>query len=1024
MKYLYRYIFFFLLFIIFLSYSQRTEAQDGVKDWQIGLGIGYANYYGDLSNYRIDGAKELYKIYKFGNYNSYYQQQPSISLLFQKQLTPVLGIMFQANHLQFSMSDRYRKNNGSLDSTSANFSRSLNFKTTVQDLGLAFTFTPHGAEKVIFYPSFYLGAGVSKFVVKGDLYDSKNNRYNYTLPGNINDGNYETNLRDVRTETNSKFRNVIPYVDLGLALNFRISPLLSIALQSDIKYSASDYLDDVSEIYKLSYATPAESYAAKPGYNIVDPVTRQRGDNNGVNDFYINNRIVLNIALSKKKASTQFHSPVIYSLSKPYVSKKVDSINKKMIAAADSVVRIKTDSAMHIKRDSVNRAHRDSISRVAAMSNRSTDSTVAKQLNSINNQLSYIKEMLLAQQPTSRLRQLQYQTDSVANLKKQLRKKIPLSKENNLQLRIYDLQLDSLKNEYQNTQRKLNQPFSNTDSTMLLQKLSDTMHYSSAPAMAVKTTVQEDSGRAYSIYLQRIYSLQQRLDRAEKRSAIVARPDSSAERFRTIYKTDSLIAAAHKKETDSIFKQYDQELSVLREQAKASADSSARLKARLRSSESNVSADTIKKRTPWYERYLGIGKKKQPKAQTDTSVVINDTDQQRLYDTDAAVTNRKIEKVEDAKADVAVNRIKEAREKEIRLDSVEYSTNLALIQKRIEQNSNSIATVKTQLLRSEDSAAYYKQAASEAQDSANMNERKWYQDLFTSKKKRENSNTAESAVSERNNEQQRFYDDDIRNKQNRINDLERRNSELQSSYRSYEADRNSRQRADFQVTPVFVPERNTSSDSKDMENLRAELQNLRNEISYNRGQRSVVAQPNAVPAPPITLTTPSPVETQVTATSTGDTSGLRSLREELDQLRNELDSMKKSPVKMQPVPTVNQVKTPAKDNISTFPVISVYFKLGATGLSADQLNKLAPLGKMANRNTGATISLTGFTDAVGSVEKNRIIADKRSAYIKNILVTRYKIGESRIEIEDAELGQSGAARKNNPLDRRVDLQFK
>ena len=1004
-----------------MGHSKRTAAQDSVNDWQLGLGIGYSSYYGDLSNYRIHGGKDLYKIYKFGNYNSYYQQQPSFSILFQKKLTPVLGIMFQANHLQFSMSDRYRKNNGSPDSSAANFSRSLNFRTTVQDLGLAFTFTPHGAEKVFFYPSFYIGAGVSKFVVKGDLYDSKNNVYNYTLPGNINDGTYETNLRDLRTETDTKFRNVEPYVDLGLALNFRISPLLTIALQSDIKYSASDYLDDVSDMYKLSYATPAEAYAAKPGYNIVDPVTRQRGDNNGVNDFYINNRIVLNIALSRKRTSTQFHSPVIYSLNKPYVSKKVDSVNKRMIAVADSTIRIKADSAMHVKRDSVNKAHRDSISRVAAMVNRSADSTVAKQLNSINNQLQYIKEMLLAQQPTSRLRQLQYQTDSVGNLKKQLSKKIPLSKENNLQLRIYDLQLDSLKNEYLNTQRKLNQPSGNSDSAMLYQKSSDSMLNSSLSAVAIKTPVKKDSVRAYSSYMQRIDSMQQRLDRAEKRSAIIARPDSSAESIRTNYRTDSLRAATHRKETDSIFQQYDQELTVLRQQAKVSADSAASLKARQRYSQSDFVADTVKEKTPWYERYLGIGKKKQPKAQTDTTAVFNYTDQQKLYNTDAAVANRKIEKVEDDKANMAVQRIKEASEKKILLDSIEYSTNLALIQRRIEQNSNSIASVQTQLLRSEDSAAYYKQAVSEAQDSANMKERKWYQDLFTSKKKRENNNIAESFISERNNEQQRFYDDDIRNKKNRIDDLERRNSELQSSYRSYDADRNSRQRADLQVTPVFVPEKSTNSDSKDMQDLKAELQNLRNEISYDRGQKSVVTPLTPVPAPSVTIATPPPVEAQ--SVVNGDTSGLRSLREELHLLRNELDSMKKAPVKMQPVPADNKVTISEKDDISTFPVISVYFKLGATGLSADQLNKIAPLGKMANRNTGATISLTGFTDAVGSPEKNRIVADKRSAYIKNILITRYKIEDSRIEIEDAELGQSGAARKSNPLDRRVDLQF-
>ena len=305
MKYLYKLI---LFFVIGLSLTGVVKAQvNSPYNWQLGFGLGYTNYYGDLSNYRINGGNELYKIYKFADYNSYYQHQPSFSVLLQKKLTPTLGIMFQANYLQFSMSDRYRRNNGSLDTASMNFARSLNFRTTMQDAGLAFTFSPNngriGSVNAFFYPSFYVGAGVSKFVVKGDLYDVNNNPYNYRLPGTITDDSYETNLRDLRSETDNKFKDVVPYVDLGLALNFRINQLLTIAVQSDIKYSASDYLDNVSATYKTSYPTAAEAYAAKPGYNTVNPVTMQRGDNNGVNDFYINNRIVLNFSLGKKKAA-------------------------------------------------------------------------------------------------------------------------------------------------------------------------------------------------------------------------------------------------------------------------------------------------------------------------------------------------------------------------------------------------------------------------------------------------------------------------------------------------------------------------------------------------------------------------------------------------------------------------------------------------------------------------------------------------------------------------------------------------
>src|SRR4028119_2474526 len=158
-------------------------------NWQLGLGIGSTNYYGDLSPYRINGLKNIGRLL---DYNKYYIDQPSFTVMLHKKLTPTLGFMIQANNLQFAMSDRYRRKNGTIDSGAMNYSRSLNFRTTLQDVGIAFTFSPNngriGPENVFFYPSFFLGVGVSKFTVKGDLYDENNNPYNYRLPGNIMDG--------------------------------------------------------------------------------------------------------------------------------------------------------------------------------------------------------------------------------------------------------------------------------------------------------------------------------------------------------------------------------------------------------------------------------------------------------------------------------------------------------------------------------------------------------------------------------------------------------------------------------------------------------------------------------------------------------------------------------------------------------------------------------------------------------------------------------------------------------------------
>jgi outer membrane protein OmpA-like peptidoglycan-associated protein len=1057
MKYLHKYILSILLFIIGVGVVSITVAQDKPQyNWQLGFGIGSTNYYGDLSNYRINGSNELYKIYRFANYNSYYQHQPSFSILLQKKITPTLGIMFQANNLQFGMSDRYRKNNGLLDTASANFARSLNFRTTMQDAGLAFTFSPNngriGSENAFFYPSFYLGLGVSKFVVKGDLYDQNNNPYNYRLPGNITDNTYETNLRDLRTETDSKFRDVEPYVDLGLALNFRINQLLTIALQSDIKYSASDYLDGVSSKYKSSYPTAGEAYAAKPGYNNVDPVTMNRGDNNGVNDFYINNRIVLNISLSKKKTNKTFNPPVIYSLGTPYFYQKkiADSIKKNISHNADSVMRIKSDS--------VSRAIKDSLSMIKSGLVQPADSIVRKQLENINSELKDIKEVLRDQQIVPRLQQLQYQTDSIKNLRSRLLIQRPLSKDNNLLLRVYDLQIDSLRNEYEKAQQRQKLPLSKADSSILYYR-------SNIPLKEIKTDKRgndktsddyiEDSVRVRNSYLKKIDSIEQRLNELESTPSGNNQQGVVTESINK-NASDSLDALRNKEETDNQLRREEENQAQLRQQLIAANDSAAYYKKLQQESMQNFNPDTIQKKTTWFQRYFGLGdkkkkrvvnadtlqtvtysrqnntpdtiqkkttwfqryfgtgnKKKKRVVKTDTHQAVDYSRQQEYYESEATIANKQIDKIENDKSDLAEKRISYAREKNLIIDSSELNRNVNLIQKRIQQNADSITLLQRQLQKSNDSGAYYRRIMSEASDNVEVADRKWYQDIFTSKKKKQKRIEAASNNGESNIQQQQYYENDIKNMRNRINDLERRNRELQSSYQSYNSDRN-RRGNNYPMNPVFVYDenKNRNNGQEEIANLRAQLQNLQNEINYNASGK-ITDTAITGKSQQSALTTSNPV-------SSADTSQVSQLRNELNQLRLQLDSLKNKPV---PVVSEKIIKPEQKFDVTGFPVISVYFKMGSVALTSDQLNKISPFGTVATKNKEAIITLKGFTDPIGNPEKNKIIANKRSAYVKNLLISKYKINDSRITIEEPVVSDVNTAKKANPLDRRVDLQF-
>ena len=451
-----------LICMVLTGLHHTACSQTGATDnWQIGFGAGYTNYYGDASNYRLSKLKDIDKLYKFADYNKYYIDQPSWTVLVQKRITPTLGFMIQANAVSFSMSDRYRNKNGSFDLSALHYARSLNFKTSLQDAGIAFTFNTNNGrflpEKAFFSPSFFIGMGVSRFTVKGDLYNQNNERYDYGLPGNIQDGTFETDLRNMRTETSNRYSNVAPYADLGLGLNFRLSDGIRLSVQSDIKYSASDYLDDISGQYKAVYANPEEQYVARPGYNAVDPLTRQRGDNNGVHDIYINNRVILGIGIGKKKAPKPFTPPALYSLTTPYSLKteKADTVRKSASAYRDSLLKVKADSLRVLTRrnDSLITVIDTTVTRPSPFYTYQTDS-LKRELQTIQSDLKDIKTLLQDQQVKPRSQQLRYQADSLRALENKISSQRIISREDNLRIRIYQLQTDSVYRELEKLQER------------------------------------------------------------------------------------------------------------------------------------------------------------------------------------------------------------------------------------------------------------------------------------------------------------------------------------------------------------------------------------------------------------------------------------------------------------------------------------------------------------------------------------------------------------------------------------------
>ena len=641
-----------LVCAVFMGLYRPAHAQTTVSDWQIGFGAGYTNYYGDVSNYRISKLKDIGKLYKFADYNKYYTDQPSLSVLAQKRITPTLGFMVQVNTLSFSMSDRYRSKNGVYDLSARSYPRALNFRTSVQDAGIAFTFKSNNgrflSEQAFFYPSFFIGMGVSRFTVKGDQYDASNQRYDYRLVGNIQDGNFETNLRDIHTETTNSYSNIVPYADLGLGLNFRVSSMVRLSVQSDIKYSASDYLDDVSGQYKATYASPEEQYVAKPGLNTVDPLTRQRGDNNGVHDVYINNRVILSIGLNKKKTQKPFTPPAVYSLSVPYRAARADTVARRAVVRRDSVLHAKEDSLAVL-------AHRnDSLMRVIDTTTRMRQSMYAYQadsmkaeLQTIQAELKDIKNLLKDQQVKPRSQQLQYQADSLRSLQNKISSQRTISREDNLRLRIYQLQTDSIHREMEKVQER-------TEGRPVQEVRIDTVIRKEA---VIRDTVINKTGQREIDSLEsKLNELERRIQERNNRDTVVYNQRQEAEKTAAYNRTvDSEAVNRNITQLEDRIKVSNDSVSYLKKQLQHAADSAAYYN-RLVSTPVGDEATRQEKKARWYQRVFQSRKAKNKEEVKELEKEVEKDrleEQQKYYRQQADRTNQQVEELQRRNKDLS-----------------------------------------------------------------------------------------------------------------------------------------------------------------------------------------------------------------------------------------------------------------------------------------------------------------------------------------------------------------------------------
>lgn len=319
------------------------HAQKNTYSWQLGLNLGMTNYHGDLSQSLLSSAPVLEK----GNASST-PAALGASVFLEKQLSPAWGLRLDAGYGTLSDSDR-----------------ALNFRTEVRsaDLLMVYHFD-NGvllSRQATFAPYLFAGVGLTDFGVWGDLFTANEQRYYYWSDQSIRnlaendplaetaqiierDGEFETRLDGLQTEGKA-YDTRVWHIPMGLGIQARLSDRWSLGVQTTVRYTATDYLDDVSGRYALAYDNPLQAYAGNPGdVNIAE--TPYRGNENGNRDWYSSTFLSLTYRLGltlRKYKAVQLHvrpSSKSTSLETPTASEPVamqtDPVPVAIAAEADS----------------------------------------------------------------------------------------------------------------------------------------------------------------------------------------------------------------------------------------------------------------------------------------------------------------------------------------------------------------------------------------------------------------------------------------------------------------------------------------------------------------------------------------------------------------------------------------------------------------------------------------------------------------------------------------------------------------
>ncbi len=342
--------------ILFCLSAPPVFAQQANYGWRIGVGGGYMNYYGDVSSYSLQSlgdagnALNLWTLDTRGvNPESVQSRQSPLSafsLTLERKINSTTGFVFQYSNGYIAANDRLDLRGG-LNAANPNFARALNFRTRLQDYSIGFSFATDNdrilRSTAFFAPYFTLNVGYTQFAAKGDLLDANGNRYAYNPDGTlqngvVQDGTFETDLRNLNTNS-VRYNNGAFNVGLGLGLKFRISPAISLHVQSDVRHTFTDYLDDVGSDYRPAYDNGFSAYAANP-----TGVSRPVRGNSQPHDIFAYHSLSVRFSFGKTRKRDVYRSPAFTIKDVPYgqfakdtASLAADLADKKAMARKGSL---------------------------------------------------------------------------------------------------------------------------------------------------------------------------------------------------------------------------------------------------------------------------------------------------------------------------------------------------------------------------------------------------------------------------------------------------------------------------------------------------------------------------------------------------------------------------------------------------------------------------------------------------------------------------------------------------------------